>query len=63
MVRAQARNLAGISDSSNIIMLQTKTRESVGELTTASGANCVTSSVMFLAAKAAFLLLIGQLKW
>jgi len=54
MVRAQARNLAGVSDSSNIIMLQTKTQESVGELTTAGTSPAANShSVMSLSAATA----------
>ncbi len=37
MIRARALNLAGGSDSSNIIILQTNSEEAVSELTSSDG--------------------------
>ncbi len=45
MIRARALNLAGSSDSSNIIILQTNSEEAVGELTFSAGQPTSTSTL------------------
>ena len=54
MIRARALNLAGSSDTSNIIILQTNSEEAVGELTYSGAATAALWSAPLAATLVSF---------